>query len=100
MQNIRSNSLSTDEIQEITNAFRFFNWMQAVQDDLTKIPVVYNVSDCREVGGAKVFPPLPSDKSGLLFLDSGMYEAVVIASVDKWRRLYDGTQYDPATNIP
>lgn len=100
MQNIDLNGLSTAEIQDFTKAFRLFNWMQAVQDDLTKLPTVYNIADCKEVAGNKTFPPLPSNKIGLLFLSSGTYEAVVIGGFDKWRRLYDGTTYDPATNIP
>lgn len=100
MQNTDLNSLSTAELQEYGKAFRFFNWLQAVQDDLSKIPTIYNASDCKEVGGNKTFPPLPTNKTGLLFLSSGTYEAAVVASADKWRRLYDGATFDPTANIP
>lgn len=100
MQGIEFNSLSTAELQQYGNAVRFFNWLQAVQSDLNRLPSVYNQSDCKEVVGNKTFPPIPASKIGLLFLDSGTYEAAVVGGSDKWRRLYDGTTFDPATAIP
>jgi len=111
MENIGRNSLTTDELNKVAeiisnssastiDLFRFFNWLQSIQNDLNKIPSVLNENDSIEVGGSKVFPPLPLDKLGLLFLSSGVYEATVIGGVDKWRRLYDGASFDPAAVLP
>lgn len=107
MQNINTNSLTTDELSAFAKTidkgtanpndlFRFFNWLQAIQNDLNSIPSVYTIKDVK----AGNFPPLPVDKVGLLFLTSGTYEAAVVASVDKWRRMYDGATYDIGTAIP
>lgn len=68
----------------------------AIQNDLIKIPFILDETDI--VGGN--FPVLPESKKAWLYLDTGTYEAVVIGGNDKWRRLYDGTTYDPATPIP
>jgi len=100
MQNIDQNALSTDELNTFGGAYRFFNWLQSIQDDLKSIPTVYRVTDCREVSGVRIFPSLPANKIGLLFLDSGTYEAAVVGGVDKWRRLYDGTTFDTGANLP
>lgn len=111
MENIKRNSLTTDELNRVAeiisdssantiDLFRFFNWLQSIQDDLNKIPSVLNETDSIESGGNQVFPPLPLDKLGLLFLSSGTYEATVIGGADKWRRLYDGTAFDPASILP
>ncbi len=101
MDNTETNALSTLELNQLgQNEYRFFQWLQAVQDDLTTIPSMSTEGSLVEVGGNKVFPQLPTGKIGLLFLSTGTYEAVVIGGNDKWRRLYDGTTYDPATAIP
>lgn len=95
------NSLSTSGLNELSSFNqRFYNWFEAVQADLLRIPNLINESDLLEVGGSKQFPLLPADKIGLLFLSSGTYEAAVVGGLDKWRRLYDGTTFDPSTNIP
>lgn len=102
MQNIDSNSLSSSELDAISriaesNATPFWRWLLAMQDDNQKIPNIFGQSDL--VGGVN-FPSLPPDKVGLLFLSSGTYEAAIIGGIDKWRRLYDGTTFDPATAAP
>lgn len=107
MQSIQQNSLTTDEISAFAQVidkgtlnpndlFRFFNWLQSIQNDLQSIPVVYTAKDVR----SGKFPTLPADKVGLLFVSSGTYEATIIATTDKWRRLYDGTAFDVGAAIP
>lgn len=104
MQNVRDNELDLQEVAQSLNGGgindRLAFLIKAIQDDNLKFPVVYNIADCRVVGGNATFPALPSEKIGLLFLTSGMYEAAVVGGADKWRRLYDGTTFDPAANIP
>ncbi len=101
MDNTDNNALVTEELSQLAgNQYRFFNWLQAIQTDLISLPNVINEGDLLEVAGNKVFPSLPQSKIGLLFLSSGTYEAAVIGGFDKWRRLYDGTVFDPSTNIP
>lgn len=97
MQSIENNALTTEELSRLgDNVMRFFNFLEAIQSDVTKIPFILNESDI--VGGN--FPALPESKKAWLYLDTGTYEAVVIGGNDKWRRLYDGATYDPATAIP
>lgn len=97
MQSIENNALTTEELSRLgDNVMRFFNFLEAIQSDVTKIPFIFDQSDI--VGGN--FPALPESKKAWLYLDTGTYEAVVIGGADKWRRLYDGTTYDPATAIP
>ena len=101
MQNLSSNSLSTEELSNVLgDSIRAFLFVQALQADNLQMPAVYLQKDCKVVGGNPTFPPLPSDKIGLMFLSSGTYEAAVVGGADKWRRLYDGTTFDPSTNIP
>lgn len=106
MQNTKQNALSVESITRFVNSdlgddtWSFVFWLIAMQNDLLKIPTIFDLTDCKEVGGSPTFPPLPERKTGLLFLDSGTYEAAVIGGADKWRRLYDGTTYDPAAAIP
>lgn len=104
MESTENNALSTSDLGRVSQAIsdnsgsaRFFNWMESIQSDLTRIPSILRQSDL--VGGVN-FPDLPPDKVGLLFLSSGTYEAAIIGGVDKWRRLYDGTTFDPATAAP
>jgi len=97
MQSIENNALTTEELSRLgNNVMRFFNFLEAIQSDVTKIPFIFDQSDV--VGGN--FPLLPESKKAWLYLDTGTYEAVVIGGNDKWRRLYDGTTYDPATPTP
>jgi len=101
MQNLSKNSLSTEELSQIFKGnTRGFLFVSSLQEDNLQTPSFYLQKDCKEVGGNATFPPLPPEKLGLLFLSSGTYEATVIGGADKWRRLYDGTTFDPATNIP
>lgn len=101
MQNLNSNSLTTEEITSIFGSnIRAFLFIQSIQADNLQMPVVYLEKDCKEVGGFKTFPPLPEAKIGMLFLPSGTYEAALVGGVDKWRRLYDGATYDPAAALP
>ena len=102
MQNVDRNLLPSSELDAISkvagsNSMGFWRWMVAMQDDNQKLPDILRQSDL--VGGVN-FPALPSGKVGLLFLSSGTYEAVIIGGIDKWRRLYDGTTFDPATAAP
>jgi len=98
---LRDNLLTTPELQQLgAKHYRFYNWLQAIQSDLESLPDIINEGDLLEVGGNKQFPSLPANKIGLLFLSSGTYEAAVVGGFDKWRRLYDGTTFDPSTNIP
>lgn len=105
MQNLEANSLSITQIQDFINGnaldlFQFVVFLNALQQDNQKLPSAFTIEDCREVGASKVFPPIPEAKIGLLFLPSGTYEAAVVGGVDKWRRLYDGTTFDPSTALP
>ncbi len=105
MQNLEANSLSITQIQDFIDGnavdlFQFVVFLNALQQDNQKLPSAFTIEDCREVGGNKTFPPLPEAKIGMLFLSSGTYEAAVVGGLDKWRRLYDGTTYDPSSNIP
>jgi len=104
MQNIESNSV--EDIEQLTRfatgdtdlagADAIVFMLAAIQRDLLKVPFILDETDI--VGGN--FPALPESKKAWLYLDTGTYEAVVIGGNDKWRRLYDGTTYDPATAIP
>ena len=107
MQNTAQAAITQEQIGQLVTSeipsletWSFIFWLKALQDDNLKLPTVYNISDCKVVGGNPTFPPLPNEKIGLMFLSSGTYEAVVVGGVDKWRRLYDGTTFDPSTNIP
>ncbi len=104
MESTENNALSTSDLARVSQIIsdkggpaRFFNWLESIQSDLIKIPSMLRQVDL--VGGVD-FPELPIDKVGLLFLSSGTYEAVIIGGIDKWRRLYDGTTFDPATAAP
>jgi hypothetical protein len=104
MESTENNALSTSDLGRVSQIIsdkggpaRFFNWLESIQSDLIKMPNILRQADL--VGGLN-FPELPPDKVGLLFLSSGTYEAVIIGGIDKWRRLYDGTTYDPATAAP
>lgn len=104
MESTENNSLSTSDLSRVSQIIsdkggpaRFFNWLESIQSDIVKIPNILSQSDL--VSGTD-FPSLPPDKVGLLFLSSGTYEAAIIGGIDKWRRLYDGTTFDPATAAP
>lgn len=107
MQNIKQTAITQTQIGQLVSgetkpqdSWSFIFWLKALQDDNLKLPSVYNIADCKIVSGNATFPPLPTEKIGLLFLTSGTYEAAVVGGLDKWRRLYDGTTFDPAANIP
>jgi len=107
MQNIKQSAITQTQIDQFVSEnssnvdlWAYVFWFKSMQDDLLKIPSIYDLTDCKLVSGNATFPPLPPEKLGLLFLSSGTYEATVIGGADKWRRLYDGTTFDPATNIP
>ena len=102
MQNVDRNLLTSSEFDAISkivesNSTDFWRWLLAMQDDNQKVPDILRQSD---LAGGVNFPELPTGKVGLLFLSSGTYEAVIIGGIDKWRRLYDGTTFDPATAAP
>jgi len=104
MESVRLNSLTTDELNNLSQGnSRVFSFLESIQFDLERVPPVVLEEELKIVGGNKVFPSLPTQngvKRGTLYLSTGQYEAVVIGGNDKWRRLYDGTTYDPAATIP
>ena len=95
MDNIDSNALGTSDLGRISELYKggavqFYQWLQAMQDDMQSLPSVSAL-----VGGN--FPSTPASGIGLLFLTSGTYE---VAGVNSWRRLYDAALFATGVAAP